>query len=287
VTQVLRAALAATLLVAALGMSGAASGAQTYTGPVAGVPWTPTTLPAAVVGVPYTVTISAAPAGAATLLVECTTKSLGTFPPPPLSLDECTHLPDGLTATGGSSLTISGTPTTDGDYGFRLMALWQDASGGYFYSLQNFSMSVSSTAQSPKCHCQSVGVTVTSAVATGSKLSLTATLALQCSSGSGTACKGTATLRAPAGGSWKTMLLPGDDTPQPVRAKAAVPLSCFGPCGHGATVVVHLVGTRGPGNPVTIPVVPTCAGRRASAKSIVLQFDARGRLDSRHSKRAA
>jgi hypothetical protein len=264
---------AAALVVVALALVGRASGAGSYTGPVAGVPWAPATLSDAAVGVPYSATVTATPAGAVQLAVACKSSDLGSaFPPPPVALNTCA-LPPGLTATAGPSLTISGTPTTEGTYAIRLIAVWKDASGGDFYTLQRYALKVATTSASPPCHCTSVGAKVTKVAFAGSTASLSVDLSLRCSGGSGSGCKGTVSLKPPAGAAWTGLQLPGDDKPVPVASgKARVALSCYGPCDGGARLSMRLVLAHAPRHGTwRIAATPTCPGGKARATTLVVR----------------
>jgi hypothetical protein len=274
VPAVLRAAVAAFCVCAALVAGGAATGARTYTGPVAGVPWSPASLSDAAVGVPYSATITASPPGAVQVAVVCNTKDLGAaFPPPPIALDSCGSLPPGLHATAGASLTIAGKPTTEGSYSFRLMAVWTDATGADFYALQTFGLTVATTSASPPCHCASIGVKVTKVSFAGATASLSALISLECSGGSGHACKGTATLTPPAGGVWTGLQRPGDDAPQPVaKGTATVAVSCYAPCGAGATLPVRLLLGHAPRRGSwKITVKSACAGGDRRTRTLVVR----------------
>jgi hypothetical protein len=302
VSGVLRAAVAAFCVGLALAAGGgAARGAAAYTGPVPGVPWSPAALGDAVLGVPYSATVTALPAGAVQVAVVCNTHDLPTsFPAPPIGINSCGSLPPGLHATAGASLTIAGTPTTEGSYSMRFMAVWQDASGSDFYTLQTFGLKVTTTSASPPCHCSKVGVQVTKVSFSGSTASVTTVMSLQCSGGTGRACKGAATFRAPAAAgataSWTGRQLPGDDKPVPLaKGQATVGLSCYAPCGGNVTVQATLTA-RGPmlataarraRSRWSIAVVPACAGTKTHVRTLVLQFDASGKLDARRSKLTA
>lgn len=286
-----------TLAVLALASAGSAVGAGGYTGPVAGVAWTPSALPGATVGVGYGATITASPAGATRLAVGCSTKSLTGFPPPPVAFDDCSRLPRGLTATGGSELTISGAATSAGSYGFRLIVVWSDADGKLFYALQAYSIVVSVGAASPPCKCESVHVAVKRVTLAPRAVTLDVRLSVRCTSGSGANCQGTMKLRPPVhhgvAASWSSTQRAGNDKPVPVAGgtAAVASLSCFGPCGHDVTAEYRVIArgaaltsaARRAGTTWTIAVLPACAGERAHQKLLKLVFDRAGRLDKRRS----